>query len=373
MSRILSVVDLFSGSGGMSSGFHRDGRFKIVGAVDVERGKPSAGDRSTNCNETYKANIGIEPVAEDLSKVDPAVLSQKFDLREGELGVLISCAPCTGFSQKNANNLVNDDPRNRLVQRSAEFVRHFMPEYFVMENVKELIKGKHQHHFQHLIRSLIDLGYRVQAEVHDLTEFGLPQKRIRALIVAKRDGAAPFPEPSKDKVQTVRDAIGHLPPLTAGETHPDDPMHACPSMTEVPFLRLQSIPRDGGSWTDIPDSLAHLRIPSMNTKKPGSFPDIYGRLWWDRPAPTITRECSSPGNGRYCHPEQDRLLSVREMSLLQGFPADYVFVGSLASRYRHIGDAVPPLVSAEIAKVIGDDANGLWRQNREMRDLLEAI
>ncbi len=81
MSRILSVVDLFSGSGGMSSGFHRDGRFKIIGAVDIERGKPSAGDRSTNCNETYKANIGIEPIAEDLSKVDPKTLLRKFDIR----------------------------------------------------------------------------------------------------------------------------------------------------------------------------------------------------------------------------------------------------------------------------------------------------
>ncbi|WP_285019660.1 DNA cytosine methyltransferase [Novosphingobium sp. fls2-241-R2A-195] len=373
MTRVLSVVDLFSGSGGMSTGFHRDGRFEVVGAVDIERGKPSSGDGSTNCNETYKANIGIAPMAEDLSAVDPLKLLSAFDLKIGDLGVLISCAPCTGFSQKNANNLVNDDPRNRLVQRSAEFVRHFMPEYFVMENVKELIKGKHQHHFRSLVRSLTDLGYKIKAEVHDLTDFGLPQRRIRAMLVAKREGHAPFPEPSRSGVRTVRDAISHLPPLRAGETHPEDDMHACPSMTEVPLKRLMSIPQDGGSWTDIPDSLAHLRIPSMNKKKPGSFPDIYGRLWWDRPAPTITRECSSPGNGRYCHPEQDRLLSVREMSLLQGFPADYVFKGSLASRYRHIGDAVPPLVSEQIASVIGDDANGQFQAQTVMRDLLEAI
>jgi DNA (cytosine-5)-methyltransferase 1 len=358
----------------MSSGFHRDRRFTVIGAVDVERGKPSSGDRSTNCNETYKANIGIEPLAEDLSSVDPKSISQKIGFSRGELGVLISCAPCTGFSQKNAANLVTDDPRNTLVQRSADFVRHFMPEYFVMENVKELIKGKHLHHYRALTKSLSDLGYRVRAEVHDLSTFGLPQRRIRALLVAKRDGAAPFPKSPGSKIQTVRDAIGHLPAICAGDTCPDDPMHTSPSITEIPLRRLQSIPHDGGSWTDIPDSLSHLRIPSMNTKRPGSFPDIYGRLAWDQTAPTITRECSSPGNGRYCHPEQDRLLTVREMSLLQGFPADYVFKGPLASRYRQIGDAVPPMISAMIANVIGDDADGIISSSsRASGDLLEAV
>ena len=81
----------------------------------------------------------------------------------------------------------------------------------------------------------------------------------------------------------------------------------------------------------------------------GSHPDIYGRLWWDRPAVTIKRECGHIGNGRYAHPEQDRLCTVREMALLQGFPRDYTFAGSVANMYRHIGDAVPPLVSFQLA------------------------
>src|SRR5690606_32568697 len=102
----------------------------------------------------------------------------------------------------------------------------------------------------------------------------------------------------------------------------------------------------------------HLRIPSMDVGKPGSFPDIYGRLAWDRVAPTVTRECSHPGNNRYSHPEQDRLLSVREMALIQGFPADYHFEGSLSFKYRQIGDAVPPMVAAMIAEAIAADAAG---------------
>ena len=96
----------------------------------------------------------------------------------------------------------------------------------------------------------------------------------------------------------------------------------------------------------------------MRNARPGSFPDIYGRLWWDRPAITVTRECGHPGNGRYLHPEQDRMLSVREMALLQGFPSDYYFEGPLSSKYNQIGDAVPPLVSGQIARSIIDIKTG---------------
>lgn len=121
---------------------------------------------------------------------------------------------------------------------------------------------------------------------------------------------------------------------------------------------MQAIPKDGGSWTDLTEEQAHLRIPSMNVEKPGSFPDVYGRLAWDRPAPTITRECSHPGNGRYSHPEQDRLLTVREMATLQGLAPNYHFEGPLSFKYRQIGDAVPPMIASMIAGAIMDEADG---------------
>ena len=82
----------------------------------------------------------------------------------------------------------------------------------------------------------------------------------------------------------------------------------------------------------------------------GSYPDVYGRMAWDKPAPTIKRECSHVGNGRYAHPEEDRLCTLREMAILQGFPNDFVFNGTaLSNAYRHIGDAVPPLISYQLA------------------------
>lgn len=351
----------------MSCGFARDGRFAMIGAADLEVAKPSHGVGATSCNDTYAQNIGVRPMSVDLSKALPEDLAEHFDFSPSDVDVLISCAPCTGFSQKQSRNHVQDDPRNQLVERSALFAEAWRPKYLIIENVKELLRGKHRHHFQSLHRRLTGLGYEVFAEVHDLKDFGLPQSRLRSLIVAKLGGGFDLDLPRVARHRTVRDAIAHLPAVKAGECHPSDPMHVCPSMNERSLERMRAIPKDGGSWTDLPEELAHLRIPSMNVKEPGSFPDIYGRLAWDRVAPTVTRECSHPGNGRYSHPEQDRLLTVREMALIQGFPADYHFLGSLSFKYRQIGDAVPPLVSALIADAVARDATGDAVPHRERR------
>jgi DNA (cytosine-5)-methyltransferase 1 len=205
---------------------------------------------------------------------------------------------------------------------------------------------------------LTQLGYEVFAEIHNLKDFGLPQSRIRSLIVAKLGAPFHMALPMANETRTVRDAIGNLPELGAGATDPNDAMHTCPRIGGVSLERMKAIPKDGGSWIDLTEAQAHLRIPSMRTDKPGSFPDVYGRLAWDKPAPTITRECSHPGNGRYSHPEQDRLLSVREMGLIQGFPDDYHFEGSLSSKYRQIGDAVPPMIARMIAQAVADDVAG---------------
>ena len=359
--RRMKVVDLFSGAGGMSAGFHAlRNRFEIVGAVDLEAGKPGRGKSAgttTACNPTYERNIGVRPRKADLSVLSPADYRSELGLERGQLDVLISCAPCTGFSQKNARNHIEDDPRNQLVERTGDFVAELMPEFLVMENVKEILIGNQRHHFVALKAKLMQLGYRVCAEVHDLSEYGLPQRRVRALVLAGREGdIASLPQGTARR-KTVREAIGHLQPLSAGETHPDDPMHRSPKLTPRVLDRIRVIPRDGGSWVDVMNDeklsdaeKRHLLIPRMFRARPGSFPDVYGRLWWDRPAITITRECGHVGNGRYVHPEQDRPLSVREMALLQGFPPDYHFEGSLPAKYNQIGDAVPPLVAEQIAR-----------------------
>lgn len=357
----MKVVDLFSGAGGASAGFARLGeRFEIIGAVDLEQGKPGLGrsaGTSTFCNPTFERNIHITPKTADLAVLEPDAYRNELGLEPGELDVLISCAPCTGFSQKNARNHIEDDPRNGLVERTGDFVAEFLPKYLVMENVKELLSGNQRHHFINLRKYLEDIGYSIWAEVHDLSAYGVPQRRVRALILAFRDEVAIGLPRVVMKRRTVRDAIGHLPEVAAGERHAADPMHVSPRMTPRVLDRIRAIPKDGGSWADVMNDSRlsaaqkrYLLIPAMFRARPGSFPDVYGRLWWDRPAITITRECGHVGNGRYVHPEQDRLLTVREMSLLQGFPADYVFQGPLVAKYNQIGDAIPPLVAERIAR-----------------------
>lgn len=354
-----TVVDLFSGVGGMTWGFHSlDAYYSLVASVDAQRAKPGRGKSAgttTACNPSYASNFGIEPWNDDLSAVDPQELRQRTGLAEGQLDVLISCAPCTGFSQKMAVNHQQDDQRNALVARTAKFVEAFAPRVLVMENVKELLEGRHRHHFEALHKGLDALGYDVWAGVHDLAQFRLPQRRRRALVIASRVGdVPPMVRSAPVKLTTVRDAIGHLPPVEQGEPHPDDPQHVCPRHTPVVTARCKAIPTDGGSWADIVESHPDLLIPSMIGKRAGSFPDVYGRLAWDRPAITITRECAHPGNGRYFHPDQDRMLTAREMSLLQGFPPNFSFVGALNARYNQIGDAVPPLVSRLVAGHVAD-------------------
>ena len=190
--RCWPVVDLFSGCGGMSYGFwSRADCFQLVGAVDLEKGKPGLGKSpgtTIHCNATYARNFGLEPKKADLSRLDPGEYREELGLEPRELAVLISCAPCTGFSQKKAQNHSADEPGNGLVEKSADFVREFLPEFFVMENVKELLKGAQRHHFEGLRRALLDLGYSVDAGIHDFSEYGLPQRRLRALMVARRDG-----------------------------------------------------------------------------------------------------------------------------------------------------------------------------------------
>jgi DNA (cytosine-5)-methyltransferase 1 len=363
-----TFIDLFSGAGGMTYGFHTHPSFKVVAAFDGEFGKPSSGGGSLGCNQTFQSNMDLEPITVDLSTVDDDFIEGvRRDILGGhDLDVLSACPPCTGFSRANPNNHLEDDTRNSLVVRTEAWVRGLRPRVLVMENARELIKGNFSHHYRGLRRRLEAMGYDVHGSVHMLNDFGLPQRRERALIVATT-----LPEGAKGledlwrgyrvdpAAATVRRAIEHLPPVGAGEKHEADPCHVSPRMNESTLARMQAVPADGGSWKDLRHhpQADSLMTPAMKryiaAGKFGSHPDVYGRMAWDRPAITIKRECAHVGNGRYCHPEQHRLCTVRELALLQGFPADYQFGGtSLSNKYRHIGDAVPPLISYQLAHIV---------------------
>ncbi|MBO0834324.1 MAG: DNA cytosine methyltransferase [Actinobacteria bacterium] len=347
----------------MSCGFSRHRSFAIIAAADAQIGKPSAAAGSLGCNATYTANIGLTPADADLSSVSAAEMCQKMGLIGSRPAVLAACPPCTGFSRAVASNHLRDDRRNGLVGRIADYAALLRPSIVLIENARELVTGRFSRHLRTLLGQLTGLGYESLVATHFLTEFGLPQRRERAIIIAARRPLQPKSLTDlwggwrvDPKATHVRRAIWDLPPVPAGRASDSDPLHVSPAFhAEVSRRRLAAIPHDGGGWADLvghPEQAAIL-TPAMARRLSrgdfGSHPDIYGRMWWDRPAVTIKRECSHVGNGRYSHPEQDRLCTVREMSILQGFPRDYQFIGSLANMYRHIGDAVPPLISYQLA------------------------
>ncbi len=365
MSQGWAVVDLFSGAGGMSCGFSRLSEFELIGAADAQLGKPSAVPGSLGCNASYTANMALAPVAADLGRADPAQVCQAMGLAGRRPAVLAACPPCTGFSRAIASNHLRDDQRNGLVGRVADYAELLRPDIVLMENARELVTGRFSGHLGELLARLGRLGYRAAAGTHFLTEFGLPQRRERAIVIAVRRELPVRDLPAlwqgwriDAKATHVRRAIWDLPPVPAGTAHPADALQVAPDFrSELNRRRLAAVPADGGGWSDLigrPDA-ADLLTPAMARRAArgdfGSHPDIYGRLWWDRPAVTIKRECGHIGNGRYAHPEQARLCTVREMSILQGFPRDYRFAGSVANMYRHIGDAVPPLISYQLARL----------------------
>ncbi|SEL98738.1 DNA (cytosine-5)-methyltransferase 1 [Blastococcus sp. DSM 46786] len=377
-----AVADLFSGGGGMSYGFAAHPAFAMVAAADAEIGKPSTGAGAIGCNATYEANMKVTPQAVDLGLTSPTDVVEAWKLDATDpLSVLLACPPCTGFSRAIAKNSTEDDPRNSLIAHAADYADLLSPSVMLMENVPQLLNGRFNSHFLALRKNLTGLGYQVHASVHRLREFGLAQQRERAVVIAvKKDlqmrtledlwegfGVSPA-------ATTVRRAISDLPAILSGETHPSDPSHTSTHLEGASLERIQAIPHNGGSWPDLlADEGKHRHlIPSMwravEKGRLNSYCDIYGRLSWDKPAPTIKRECSHVGNGRYAHPEQDRQCSVRELGLLQGFPIDYKFVGtSRKNLYRQIGDAVPPLISHQLAWVAS------WILTGEKPDLASTI
>ena len=353
--RIWTVVDLFSGAGGASYGFKANKRFRIVGAADAEIGKPSTGTGAIDCNASYLANIGLAPMLADLGTIRPEDLLGMLGV-ESEIDVLIACPPCTGFTRTVANNHLRDDPRNSLVARVADYAAEFGPQVIFVENARELLRGRFSYHFERLRISLESMGYRVRGDVHMLTRFGLPQQRERSLVLAVREGLDLLGLEDlwrgftvDEKATHVRRAIWDLPPIESGLAHAEDAVHTSTLSEGLALQRIRAIPPNGGSWADLlgDSRTERFLIPAMwravERGRLNHFCDVYGRMAWDRPAPTIKRECTHVGNGRYAHPEQDRLCTVREMAILQGFPRHYRFpVASRKNAYRNIGDAVPP-------------------------------
>lgn len=335
-----SLIDLFAGCGGMSLGFQETGMFRSVLAVESD---PDAA-------ETYCLNFG-EHVAQ--SPIEDVATFPEVD-------VIIGGPPCQGFSPLN-RELVGFERRG-LWREYLRALEQAAPQAFVMENVPELLRSAEYAEFKGLARRL---GFTVDEDVLNAADYGVPQRRRRAIAIGVRDGTVPWPAQTHSDPDgaerrgspwvTFREAVAGLPKRPDGKA-----WHRRRNPRPESVRRYKAVPRDGGDRFAMQRNLdraglGHL-VPRCWREKPRGTTDVFGRLWWDRPACTIRTEFYKPEKGRYLHPSAHRPITLREAARCMSFPDDFVFPEhqAMTSVARQIGNAVPPLLAGRIAKSLAE-------------------
>ena len=335
-----TVLDLFCGAGGFTRGFTAAG-FRPVFAVDLD---PA-------CVRTYVANFGAHAVAGDVA----ALLAERPG-RFPRADVVVGGPPCQGFSLLNKNRRL--DPRKALWRAYLEVVERVDPAVFVMENVPELLASAEFLEFRALAGAA---GYRLASGVLLAADYGVPQKRRRAIVVGARVGEPRLPSPTHANPKgaiaagllpwrTVADALSDLPPPVGTEVRPEPApldLHFGRAPTAASRARYRAVPA-GGNRFDLQRRRPDL-TPRCWVEKTSGGTDLFGRLWWDRPSVTIRTEFYKPEKGRYLHPEAHRPITHREAARLQTFPDAFRFFGSKTEIARQVGNAVPCLLAAAIA------------------------
>jgi DNA (cytosine-5)-methyltransferase 1 len=345
------AVDLFSGAGGLTEGLRQAG-YTVVGAVEI----------NAQARATYRLNHRrVHLWGKNISRVSGRSIMRALNLRPGELDLLAACPPCEGFSQMRTKNGArrNFDKRNDLIFEVLRMVRSLRPVSLMVENVPGLAKN---YRFRSFLKSLHGLGYQTKWSVVNAADYGVPQKRRRLVLLACRIAEPQFAAKAPRR-WTVRQTIGRL----NLPEHSRDPLHNySPARRSEKIQRvIEGIPRNGGSRQSLKLS-AQLKCH----RDFDGFYDVYGRMAWDAPSPTITSGCINPSKGRFLHPRFNRAITLREAALLQSFPRKYQF--SLAwGRYavaRMIGNALPPeFVRRHAAALSKSRKNSSARPTQEAR------
>ena len=355
----MNVIDLFAGCGGLSLGFMKAG-YTVTKAVEFD--PPIA--------KTYKENHPeVDVIVDDIKNIDTTDI-----FKSGDADIIIGGPPCQGFSMAGARirNGFIDDPRNYLFKHYVNVVKTVKPTVFIMENVKGMKTMQGGKIFQEILNAFADselmdgTPYSIFFKIIKATDFGVPQKRERLIIIgttlpnvqfetiwAETKAEIEREYPDYFSPVTVRDAIGNLPGVTVDGIIPNPtPLttyqrflscdseyitnHAKSHHSNKAVERMEQID-NGQNYTELKEQI--------NSVHSGS----YGRLCWDEPASTITTRFDTPAGGRFIHPIENRTLTPREVARIQSFPDDFIFYGTRREISRQIGNAVPPKVSYFLA------------------------
>ncbi len=333
----LACIDLFCGAGGLTHGFISAG-IPVVAGIDID---PA-------CRYPYENNNNSQFIEKSVTEITSDEINKIFD--NAKIRILAGCAPCQPFSTYSQKYDTIGTEKWRLLYEFARLVKGVLPEIVVMENVPTI--GKHKV-YRDFVWTLIEKGYYTWHGEVDASNYGLPQKRRRVILIASRIGRINLLDRTHKEPKTVRDAIGDIPPICAGESLPSDPLHTAANLSRINLERIRAS-RPGGTWRDWPERLV-LECHRRDSGK--TYSGVYGRMEWDEPSPTLTTQFYGFGNGRYGHPEQNRALSLREGAILQGFPIEYSFLPDgepirFSALGRMIGNAVPVTLSRVIAHSI---------------------
>ena len=345
------LIDLFAGAGCASLGFRREG-FNVVAALEIDRQR---------C-DVYERNIGLRPVQKDAADATGAEMLRAAGLRKGSRFCMVGCPPCQSFSKLSDTRGVGaaDDPRSRLVSKFGSMVDEMRPSAVVFENVAWMLNGPGKAFLDEYIAILDGAGYRTVPGTINASQAGVPQNRKRVIAVsvkrrlldARRAGLlSEFHSVGRAESRTVRNALSGLTPLRPGCSSRSDPLHFASAHGRRVSEVIRHVPKNGGSRKDIP---RHLWL-ECHKRLRGGAETSYGRMWWDRPSPTMTRRCTSPACGRFIHPSQNRGITLREAARLQTIPDSFDFGSCTAAAIGGmIGDAVPVDMAAWIARRLLD-------------------
>lgn len=336
----LKAVDFFCGGGGMTYGMKQAGITVLAGL-----------DHDYHCEETYiKNHHDTRFIFADITKVKINILSDiGITINDNNL-VFIGCSPCQHWSIINTDRRKSEKSTN-LLTHFQKFVKYYNPGYVVIENVPGIKRFAEKSKLNTFIRFLSQRGYYVDDSVINANDYGVPQSRKRYVLIASRvNKHIRLPSPNESG-PVVRDFIGPkngFKKIDAGHRDKTDFKHSCSGLNKISLKRLYLTPKNGGtrkSWSNH----KNLQIDAYRGRD-HCFRDVYGRMFWDKPAPTITTRFNSISNGRFGHPDEDRAISLREGATLQTFPNNYLFCSdSISTVARLIGNAVPPELARRLA------------------------
>lgn len=335
----LKAVDFFCSIGGVSLGFKQAG-IKVLGGIDID----------SSCKETYEKNIGAKFLPADVSNLDKKEVGKTFKIRRNQNNLIfVGCSPCQYYSNIKTDKTKSCSTR-LLLADFQEFVDYYRPGYVFIENVPGL-DSKPESPLGQFKSFLKENGYVFNDDVLNAKYYGVPQNRRRYVLIASRvKQKLVLPEADKKNIKTVRQAIGDtntFPEISHGTNDISHFNHSAAKLSPINLKRIKKTSHNGGGrmdWKGTP-----IDVPCY--KDHDGHTDVYGRMYWDKPSPTITTRFVSYSNGRYGHPEQDRAISLREGATLQSFPEDFVFYSdSQGTVAKMIGNAVPPQLAKKIAE-----------------------